>query len=394
MAEPTTNGTPRDDGVNGELELIASLMSAQGRADPAPLYEGRALPGCRHAVAKALLQDPRFGPVTGERSPEPFFDQFSRWLLNLDGERHERLRKRFAKLFTVRRVEAFRRPITERAAALLDAVADGGRMDLVADFARPLPYAIIAQTLGVPEEDREAVGELMLTLARTFPNQADPAWVARGNRVVEAADDYFRAALEERMRRPRDDFMSLMVQEPPADAQAMDDLVTNCTFFIIAGHDTTTSLISCGTLLLLEHPDQLERLRADATRIKSAVEEMLRMTAPVSLINFRAREDADLEGFHFPEGVERRLFPSAINRDREVFPEPDVFDIERSPNPHLSFSLGPHFCPGAPLARMHGEIAIPMLLDRLSGLRLDGPPEWRGAFPLRELEHLNVAWDA
>ena len=156
---------------------------------------------------------------------------------------------------------------------------------------------------------------------------------------------------------------------------------------------TTTSLLSAGTLLLLEHPDQLLRLRNDPSLISSAVEEMLRLISPVTVAQCRAREDVDIEGYHFPTGVTRFAFLAAAIRDPDMFPDPDTFDIARAPNRNLAFGAGPHFCLGAPLARLHGEIAIPTLIRELPNLRLAGELIWRGAFPLRELEHLPVAWD-
>jgi cytochrome P450 len=158
--------------------------------------------------------------------------------------------------------------------------------------------------------------------------------------------------------------------------------------FVIAGHATTTSLIAAGTLLLLESGEMPSR-----DQIPGAVEEMLRMITPTTIVVTRAGEDDELDGCPIAAGEHRFVFLAAANRDPDVFPDPDRFDMTRTPNPHLTFSAGRHYCLGAPLARLHGEIAVSTLLERLPLLRVDGKPEWRGSFPLRELERLPVAWD-
>lgn len=170
-------------------------------------------------------------------------------------------------------------------------------------------------------------------------------------------------------------------------------MLANCVLFVIAGHATTTSLIAGGILLLLQHPEHLHDLVARPERIPAAVEEMLRLITPTSVVLTRADQDAVVDGCPFHAGEHRYVFLAAANRDPEVFADADRFEPAREPNPHLTFSAGKHYCLGAPLARLHGEIAIGSLLRRLPGLRLAGAPEWRGSIPLRELESLPIAWD-
>jgi cytochrome P450 len=318
---------------------------------------------------------------------------FSRWLINLEGERHLRLRRRFATLFTPRRAPAFRETIVRTADVLLDPLLAAGEMDLVADFARPLPFTVIADVLGVPRHQRRWLSERMVTIGRAFANQHDPSFVARADTAVAEAAEYFAALLHERSDTPRDDLLSVLVRELPADRDGRADTIANCIFFVIAGHETTTSLIAGGTLLLLEHPDELARLRDDPAQVPAAVEEVLRLIAPVSLVVCRSNEDVEIDGCcRIPAGTRRHVFLAAANRDPAVFPYPDLFDPRRTPNPHLSFSAGAHFCLGAPLARLHGEVALNTILRRLPELHLAGAPVWRGSVPLRELEHLAVAW--
>jgi len=265
-------------------------------------------------------------------------------------------------------------------------------MDLVVDFARPLPFSVIVRILGVPEERCGWIAERMLTLGQGFAHQQEPEFVERAGTAVVEMLEYYSALLEERAAAPGDDLISALAANRPGDEQGRLDLAANCVFFVEAGHVTTASLISAGTLLLLEHPDQFAKILEDPRAITGAVEEMLRLISPVTAVVCRSREDAEIEGFHFPAGVHRRVLVAAANRDPAVFPDPDRFDIGRTPNRHLAFSAGAHFCLGAPLARLHGEIAITTLLDRLPALRLDGEAIWRGSLPLRELEHLPVTW--
>jgi pimeloyl-[acyl-carrier protein] synthase len=384
---------PADDGLEAEERLVQGLFSVDARRDPHPLFRAVSLPGCRHAVAERMLRDSRFGARPGSPSDEPLWQMLARWLISIDGERHARLRRRFAGLFTPRRVEAFRDVVAQRAESLLSRVVGRGGMDLVTDFARPLPFSVIVEVLGMPEDRHGWIAERMVTVGQAFARQREPEFVDRANTATTEVLEYYSELLAERRARPHDDLISALAADMPEDEDARRDLVANCFFFVEAGHVTTTSLISCGTLLLLEHPDQLARLKEDPSMIPSAVEEMLRLITPVTMTHVRPREDVDIDGYRFPAGVTRYAFLAAANRDPDVFADPDVFDIARAPNRHLAFSAGAHFCLGAPLARLHGEIAIPTLIERLPNVRLDGEPVWRGSLPLRELEHLRVAWD-
>jgi pimeloyl-[acyl-carrier protein] synthase len=382
-----------DDGVEAEQQLLAALFSPEGREDPHPLFRSVSLPGCHYAVAERMLRDASFSAPLIKPSEQVMWQMFSRWLINLDGERHVRVRRPFAGLFTPRRVEGFRAVIAERANALLDGVVDRGAMDLVPDFARPLPFSVIVRILGVPDERHGWIAKRMFTLGQGFSHQREPEFVERAGTAVTEMLGYYSELLDERATEPRDDLLSALAGHRPDDDDMRLDVAANCIFFVEAGHVTTTSLISAGTLLLLRHPAQLARVRSDSTAIPGAIEEMLRLITPVTQAICRARQDTEIEGFRFPAGVHRRAWLAAANRDPAAFADPDTFDLERAPNRHLAFSAGAHFCLGAPLARLHGEIAIASLLRRLPSLRLEGEPVWRGSVPIRELEHLPVGWD-
>lgn len=380
--------------VTDDQGIVGRLFAPEALADPYPVYRSADVPGCRHALAAEMLKDPRFGPpiLDVASSPEAMWAMFGRWLLNLDGERHHAMRRRFSRIFTPGRVEQYRQAIEAKADSLLDAVIDTGRMDLVTDYARPLPFSIITGVLGVPEDRRPWLAERMLALGTGFARQHEPDRISAASAATTEMLDFFGELLDERASDPRDDLLSILAADAPADDEGRRDLIANCVFFVEAGHVTTSSLITGGVLLLLEHRDQLEALLDDPALLPGAVEEMLRLVSPLSVVLCRAREDVELDGHRFAAGEQRFVFPPGANRDPDAFPSPDSFDITRAHNPHLAFSAGAHFCLGAPLARLHGEIAIAALLRRIPEAQLAGDPIWLGSIPVREPLHLPVVW--
>ena len=381
-----------DAGFAGDQRLIDGLFSSAGRIDPHAVLRGSGQAGCRYAIARDVLHSPNFiGPVVS--SDAEMFRMFRRWMLTLDGERHRTMRRAFGGCFTPRRTPAYRARIERRAGALLDAVADCGAMDLVADFARPLPLAVICEVLGVPDADVPWIDAQMTTLNLGFAHQRELDYLEAAGVAAVEMQHYFGELLDARRSGPREDLISALARDLPGDPETRADVLANCVLFINAGHVTTTSLVAAGTLALLRHPDQLARLRAEPALIGGAVEELLRLVTPTSSVMTRAVADDEVGGCPFAAGEHRFMFLLAANRDPEVFADPDRLDVTRDPNPHLSFSAGRHYCLGAPLARLHGEVAITALLARLPRLRLDGEPQWRSAMPLRELEALPVAWD-
>lgn len=382
--------------VADDQQIVGGLFSPDALADPYPVYRSVDIPGCRHAVAANMLKDPRFGPPIFDiaSSPEAMWAMFGRWLLNLDGERHHAMRRRFSRIFTPGRVEQYRQAIETKADSLLDAVIDRCRMDLVTDYARPLPYSIITSVLGVPEGRQPWLAERMLAVDTGFARQHEPDYIRAASAATTEILDYFGELLDERAADPQDDLLSILATDAPDDEEGRRDLLANCVFFVEAGHVTTSSLITGGMLLLLEHRDQLEALLDNPNLLSGAVEEMLRLVSPISAVVCRAREDVELDGYEFTGGEQRFVFPPGANRDPEAFPSPDAFDITRADNPHLAFSAGAHFCLGAPLARLHGEIAIATLLRRIPDIQLAGDSIWLGSIPVREPLHLPVAWHA
>jgi pimeloyl-[acyl-carrier protein] synthase len=376
-----------------EFDLLGALFSAAGRADPQVILHGSPLPGCRYPFVRDVLRDPRFAAPAIPPSPDPAFQLLRRWMMRLDGDRHRRVRDAFGGLFTARRVGRYRAIIAERAAALIDQAAPAGTMDLVADFARPLPFAVISDVLGVPPEDRGWLGAALIVLMRGFARQRDSDRIA-----VQAANDaagqllsYFAGLLDQRAAHPADDLMTSLAARH-ADGDDRQDLIANCIFFVLAGHQTTTTLLTLGTHLLCTHPDARTALQDDPGRWPDAVEEMLRLITPTTITGATPRTDADIQGMPCPAGQPRLLFLAAANRDPTAFADPDRFDISRAPNPHLSFSAGTHFCLGAPLARMHGEVALSTLFTRLPGLAVLTPPDITASVPTRQIDRFTITW--
>ncbi len=374
-----------------ERAVMDALFSAAGRDDPHAALRGASIPGCRYAFVRDVLHDPRFVAPDVPPSPDLIFQVLARFLPRLEPGRHRAIRARFAGLFTPRRTERYRDRINQRVAALIDVLQPAGSADLVAAFAHPLPFAVIADVLGVPADRHGWLSEAMAVLGRGFAGQRDHALVERANTAAADMLAYFSAALDERAAHPREDLLSLLAAAAQTEV-AREDLLANCIFFVLAGHATTTTLLAAGVMLLAEHHDQRDRLLADPAGWPPAVDEMLRYVSPITLTGAKAVTDVEIDGYRFTAGQQRILAYGAANRDPRVFTDPDRFDVTRAPNPHLAFAAGAHYCLGAPLARLHAEIALPALFTRLPGLRLAGAPQWRGSTPVRQIEALPVRW--
>lgn len=315
-----------------------------------------------------------------------------RLLLFMDPPDHTRLRSLVSAAFTRRSVEELRSRIETISAELLHAVDE--EFDLVSQFAYPLPIAVIAELLGVPLADRERFGawsrDLVQIVGVDDPNEET---VAKGNSTVEAFLDYFRSLVAERRTSPRDDLLSALIEaEDEGHKLTEDELLSTCVLLLVAGHETTANLIANGTLALLDHPDEWSRLREDQSLTSAAVEELLRYDSPVQATARTTLEEMEVAGKVLSAGERIVLLLGSANRDPSRFDDPDVLRIDRSPNAHVAFGGGIHFCLGAPLARLEARIALPMLTQRFPSLRrLDDKIEHRATFPIRALTSLRVA---
>jgi pimeloyl-[acyl-carrier protein] synthase len=320
-----------------------------------------------------------------------------RQMLFLDPPDHTRLRALASAAFTPRRVEHLRSHIQEIADSLLDGIiARGGRMDLIADFAAPLPAIVTAEMLGVPVADHDKLKDWSADFAEMLGNfQHNPERFPRVLRSVESMGDYFRAAMKEQGEQPRDGLIhAMMTAEVDGGKLSDEEIVANLIVTMVGGQETTTNLIGNGMLTLLRNRKEMEQLRADSSIIPSAVEELLRYESPSQHTARLAPEDLEMGGKKIRKRQAVIAVMGAANRDPERFPDPDRLDLTRQDNRHVAFGWAAHFCFGAPLARVEGQIAFETLLRRLPDLALEtgAPVTWRPNLGLRGLTALNVTF--
>lgn len=379
------------------------LYRRMREADPvhwSPLLEAWVLTRYRDVVA--VLQDSRFS-AQRQRAANRFAQQVARQendrrfvpaptMLNSDPPVHTRLRGIVNKAFTPRAVERLRPRIQAIVDELLDASLPSGRMDVIQDLAYPLPVIVIAEMLGIPSAERARFKRWSTDIARVTGPLASADLVERAFQSGAELNEYFRSAIAERRRDPQDDLISaLIAAEEHGDVLNEEELVATCILLLIAGNETTTNLIGNGVLALLRHPAQWAALRDNLSRIRTAVEEMLRYDGPVQGTARVALEDVEIGGRRIARGQLVMTMLAAADRDPEQFPRPEELDITREENRHVAFGYGIHFCLGAPLARLEGQVAIATLVQRAPALRLDGDPVWGGSFILRGLTSLPVA---
>jgi len=359
----------------------------------------------RYDDVVGILKDERFvknrlnAVAEGQTAAGPWMPSFlkplERNMLDLDAPDHTRLRALVHQAFTARLVERLRERIQSLTGELLDAAqaqSTDGTIDLVSAYALPLPSIVIADLLGVPAGDRRRFHRWSSALA-TVSTAGDMLWAVS---YAWAFMRYVRQLVARRRTDPQDDLITALLQaEASGDTLSEDELLAMVVLLLIAGHETTVNLIASGTLALLEYPDERERLRRDPALIKPAIEELLRFTSPVDIATERyTSEDVTLAGTTIPRGGLVLAAVGSANRDEHQFPNPDTLDLGREPNRHLAFGQGVHYCLGAPLARLEGQIAISTLLRRMPDLRLAVAPEslrWRRGLILRGLEALPVA---
>lgn len=332
----------------------------------------------------------RMSTLVRQRLPhgtEPAFaSALAAHMLNTDPPDHDRLRKLVNAAFTTRRVRDLRPRVVEIAGRLLDDIGSAEKIDLMASFAFPLPVTVICELLGVPEPDRDAFRHWSNTMLST---QA----IEQVRAASEAMTTYLTDLVAAKRANPGEDMLSALVQTHDAgDRLSETELISMAFLLLVAGHETTVNLIGNGTLALLRNPDQLAALRADRSSLPGAVEEFLRYEGPVNLATLRCTsQPVELSGVRIPADEFVMVSLASANRDPERYPDPDRLDVRRDTAGHLAFGHGVHYCLGAPLARLEGEIAFGALLDRYEHIELAIPPErlrWRSSAILRGLEEL------
>jgi cytochrome P450 len=355
----------------------------------------------RYEDGLAALTDPRFSSDIRDAADTRLIDQlppeerrsFTHSMIRRDPPDHTRLRRLVSKAFTPRRIAGLRPRVQEITDRLLDTVTPYGRADLVTDFALPLPVTVISELLGVPAGDRKGFQEWTDAMLGQRPGRPDLELMSAAWQKMRA---YLEDLLRAKRRSPADDLLSALIEARDADGRLdEEELIAMAFLLLVAGYITTVNLIATGMLTLLTHPDQLKLVRDDPALLPGAVEEFLRYDGPVNpgVLRFAA-EDVEIGGVTIPRGATVVIATAIAGRDPARFADPDRLDVTRADNAHLAFGHGIHFCLGAPLARLEGEIAIGTLLRRLPNLALAVPEDevrWKIA-NLRGPEHLPVTF--
>jgi cytochrome P450 PksS len=381
-------------------------LRAEAPVSPVVLPDGQtAWLITRYDDVALALKDERFAKdrrnaMTAEQvAKQPWipamFRPLARNMLDLDAPDHGRLRALVHKAFTPRLIETLRQRIETLTDDLLTAMMGRRRVDLIREYALPIPTTIIAEMLGVPVADRHRFHRWSKAVVSISAAKWGMLWAIPNLWLFLR---YLKKLIAARRADPKDDLLSSLVQAEETGERLNDEELLAMVFLLlIAGHETTVNLIGNGMLALLQHPDQMERLRADPSLLKSSVEELLRYESPLETATERyAREDVLLAGVTIPRGSLVLAVLASANRDERQFDQPDTLDLSREPNRHLAFGLGIHYCLGAPLARLEGQIAIDTLLRRIPRLRLAVAPRalrWRSGLVLRGLASLPVIFE-
>ena len=394
-------------------QVLAAIGSLAFRADPYPTYADLRVIGPVHrdeaapiwhvvgySEVHAALREPRLAAarsgyfLTEQQRRE--FDALARILPDMmvfaDPPRHPRLRGLVTKAFTPRVVEGLRPRVQAIVDALIESVAPSHRMDVIADLAIPLPTTVIAALLGLPETDRDCLKAWSDDFATFIGGPTDHERNRRADAAIRDLIAYFTDAIARQRREPGDNLIShLIAVEERGQTLTSNEILATCVILLIGGHETTTNLIGNGLLALLRHPDHLRRLRHDLALIESAVEELLRYDSPVQMTTRLATDDLTLGGARIGQGELVKLWLGAANRDPAQFSAPDGLDLARADNRHLAFGYGMHFCVGAALARLEGQVALGTLVGRFPNLALtDEPLEYHGTQVFRALKRLPI----
>jgi len=357
-----------------------------------------------HAECAAMAKDPRCSakraqqmllslPISRQAEFSELARMFGLWLIFMDPPEHTRLRKLLNKGFSPAAVEGLRPQVEAIVDQMLNPIRPGAEIDLMSEFANPMPVRIILEMLGIPHELQDTFVDWSRAIAmfRGNPNRGVEEARAAQDAMI-ALTEFFRKTVAERRRHKGNDLISLLIDiEEGGEVLTEEELYAQCIALLFAGHETTRNLIGNGMYTLLKHPRETAELREKPEIIRSAVEELLRFESPVQFTARVLKEDIELFGQPIRKGWTVLCMLGAANRDPKQFEEPDRLDLKRLNNQHLAFSAGLHFCIGAQLARLEGQIALSSLVQRFPNMKLAGPrPEWASTFGLRGLQSLPV----
>jgi cytochrome P450 len=384
---------PRDPAaMDDPLPILLRLQDAD------PVHWSPALRGwviTRHEDIKALLRDDQ---LSADRLV-PFYDSLpadernavagvvrhlNTWVSFKDPPEHTHLKACLSATLTTRDVQSLRPYIQAAAVELVERIGTQAQFDFIAEFARPLPAMVIAHMCDLPRDAMDQIrywsGEMRPFIGSA---SASPDKYARADAAARAMGAYFQDVVRERRRTGGEDLIARLIARGTSSQLSEEEIVGACVLLVFAGHETTTNLIGNGMRVLLQFPRALRVIQQQPIAVKSAVEEILRFDGPTGGLVRVARADCQVRGKHIARGQRVFLMVHAANHDPRVFRNPDVFDIERAPNPHLAFNYGAHFCLGASLARLEGQIALREVARRLPTLRLDGPVRYMDTLVMR-----------
>jgi cytochrome P450 len=355
----------------------------------------------RHEDVNALLRDRRLGrsylhvathaEMGRPEIPayqEPFWHLNNNGMLDREPPDHTRLRRLVSQAFTPRRVEALRPVVRRLADGLVEAfVAEGGG-DLISRVAEPLPVTVIAELLGIPQADRHLLRPWSAAICGMYELSPSRETAEGAVRASQEFSEYLRTLARQRRRDPQDDLISGLAA---VDGLSEDELIGTCVLLLNAGHEATVNVTGNGWRALLQHPDELRKIRADPGLLGTAVEELMRFDTPLQMFERWVLHDIEVRGTRIPRGSEVALLFGSANHDPAVFDDPERLDVTRRDNPHVSFGAGIHYCLGAPLARIELIASFGALLARAPGLRLLGEPVYKPGYVIRGLERLEVS---
>jgi cytochrome P450 len=351
-----------------------------------------------HAEASAVLRDRRLGRVWSDKAPAERFESFNlihrNAILEMEPPAHTRLRRLISAAFTRGHVERLRPWVQQLADSLVDGLLERSAgtqpVDVLSGMAEELPVAVIAELLGVPAADRPLLRPWSNAIVKMYEYGRTTQLEDAAERAAAEFVAYLRALAADRRRHPGEDLLTHLVTERDSavDRLTEDELVTTCILLLNAGHEATVNVSGNGLLALLEHPDQLARLRSDPGLLPGAIEELMRFDSPLQLFERTATDDVPIGGITVERGQKIAALLGSANRDPAVFASADALDVGRADNPHISFGAGVHFCIGAPLARVELQASFAALLGRTSRLELGAPARRRREFVIRGLQEL------
>ena len=394
---PPTCNSPRPDVVADPYPYFAAAR----RQAPVQWHDGLGMwLTFTHDAANTVLRARSLGRVWTPRWPEVSMPGFElihvNSLLENEPPVHTRLRRLIAGAFGRGHVERLRPRVAELADRLADRVADAGSdgsvVDLIAEYAEPLPVQVIAELLGVPESDWHLLRPWSNAIVKMYEYAVSDAQRDAAEQASTEFVDYLRELVALRRQSPGDDLISSLIAETDAEGARLteDELITTCTLLLNAGHEATVNVVGNGVTALLSHPEQLATVRTDDALVPSAVEELIRYDSPLQLFERTALSDTAVGDIVVERGHKIAALLGAANRDPAVFAEPDRFDVTRADNPHLGFGAGIHFCVGAPLARVELQTSLRTLLHRFPRLSLHAAPQRRPEFVIRGVQSLPI----